>query len=120
MGPGDQVWIVGAPGGQVAMVGPAWIEKIAVTNLQNTCDKQDVVGSANAQRLFLGPNGVVYYGNSGGGAFDGQARLIGVVTELASVSLGGCKSTQPGHVLWGWAVGPVPLQEFLRAHGFVV
>jgi S1-C subfamily serine protease len=118
---GEEVWTLGSPAGEPFMLMHGYVAKIQVFASSDPCSPNAVIGTGKIQRLYLDMR--VFFGNSGGGLFDDQGRLIGVVTELGADEFGkkttkddpnGCKSEPIGlYVLWGLAVGPQPLAEFL-------
>jgi S1-C subfamily serine protease len=104
--PGDTVWVVGAPAGGAFYLRRGIIAAVRVGQFTNSADQGDI-GTARQQYLVLEP--LVFYGSSGGGVFDWHGNLVGVVVRLGL-------ATEPGQapfILWGYAVGPQAIREFL-------
>jgi S1-C subfamily serine protease len=119
-GIGTEVWVIGAPAGAPFLVLHGYVAGIAHQQLfdgkpyTDKCTGKDMpanpLGTTYQQYLTLDAR--VYYGDSGGGVFDGAGYLIGVTVALQSV--GNCEVQ---YVLWGFAIGPEAIQEFLNEVG---
>lgn len=111
MAVGDPIYTVGAPARQSFIVTPGIIGQIRPGFRFGSKDRPQ-------QMLLL--NMRLWFGNSGGPVFNAQADVVGIVVRL-TMGLW----TRPddpygpavGQVLWGWAVGPQAILEFIEEAG---
>jgi len=108
--PGDGAWIIGAPYGEDWMIFHGYVSKVT-NDVFGGCDK--TLGSTPHQIILT--DGRTYPGNSGGGLFSEDGRLIGVVIGSANTIEG--KPCDPSskaiQELWSIAVGIQAVNTFL-------
>lgn len=78
------------------------------------CDPRDAIG--NERHQVMQAVGIVWFGLSGGGAFDEEGNLVGVLTHIETTVPVKCDEdeTNVGGPLWGWLVGPKTIANFWR------
>jgi S1-C subfamily serine protease len=125
--PGDDIAIVGSPDGVKFKTSYGRLSDVWVDSRMRNCDPADAVGTRNQDYLVLDAS--TWSGNSGGGAFDNEGRVIGIVVRVHTTSIGECKRPDDknreyrevlldmGGPLWGYAVAGKEVKTFLREAG---
>lgn len=109
---GDTVYLVGAPAGRRFRTSRGIISEIwAKDPFTNECEKGDLTGTRE-QQLFA-TDADTYFGNSGGGAFDDRANLIGILVRVDEHTDTCIYVGQ--HLTYGLVVGPLAIRAFLDA-----
>lgn len=115
---GDRVLVVGAPDTEAFMVTFGIVSRIETTRFSNcpgTIEAKLNLGTSPQQQLTI--TAPVFFGNSGGGAFNLDGQLVGVIVRMVSARPGNCDDATPyagQHILWGLAVGADTIREKVR------
>jgi S1-C subfamily serine protease len=109
---GETLYLTGAPDGEPFVVTKGVVSKIYRDKFSN-CPKTVLVGT-DVHQIFAF-DGLTWLGNSGGGLFNQDGQLAGVLVRLHVTGEDGgddCKaSTLLGQALWGYAVGVDTIRE---------
>lgn len=106
----DRIFTIGAPLGEAFMVSEGIISKINGNERFENCEDNDKLGTDPQQVVWF--DGMTFFGNSGGGVFDEYGNLIGVLVRVVTWQAN-CEQ-QGTSTLWGLAVGPNTIKEFLE------
>lgn len=115
---GDRVWVVGAPDNEAFVVTLGIVSKVRPRKFENcpgSAEEKVSLGTAVHQQLFI--TAPTFFGNSGGGVFNADGQLVGVMVRAAIAKSGDCSDTSPyagQHIIWSYAVGVDTLREKLR------
>ena len=102
VGPGDELVVVGSLAGEPFYITRGWLSKILLDGRNE--GPGVVTGSAPQQTMLLDVR--VWYGSSGGGVFDLDGDLVGVLVR-------GVFETEDFQSIFAEAVGPEALTKFL-------
>lgn len=116
VGVGDPVILVGSADGEPFTVTFGYVSRVKRQRFEN-CNEKDKLGTSEHQVLWI--DATHWAGSSGGGVYDLNGNLLGIVvrgrsTGIATCDQGSLKSIDEGGPLWAYAVGPDTLLEFLR------
>lgn len=111
IGVGEQIRMVGSPPGLSAFsLSTGWVSLVAMYQFEAL---NGVEGGILQEYLQLDVRG--FYGNSGGGVFNDEGRLIGV--QVRALVMRDTEAYQGQFILWMFAVGPGALKTFLQEAG---
>lgn len=113
IGVGERVWMVGSPPGIDDFSLSSGIVSIVKAYKFSEFSPGDVTGTMLQEALQLDVRG--FYGNSGGGVFSDDGRLVGVNVRALVMRYG--TEYRGEFVLWAFAVGPGAIKTFLQEVG---
>lgn len=111
---GETLYLVGAPDSVRFVVSKGIVSRIFKDKFVN-CPKTLIIGSEIHQIFAF--DGLTWLGNSGGGLFNADGQLAGVLVRLhfTGEQSEDCKaSLDIGQSLWGYAVGVDTIREKVR------
>lgn len=111
---GETLWLVGAPDGDAFVTTKGIVSRI-VSDRYGTCKPNDPGGELQ-QVVYT--DAATFLGNSGGGGFNSDGQLIGVLVRISTAGGGGSCEKPPvylgEHVLFGLLVGVDTVRDWLR------
>lgn len=102
---GEAVWISGAPAGEPFTLARGIVSRVYVGNFHN--EPKTVVIGIDQQQIVV-TDAAVWQGNSGGGLFNQDGQLVGMLVRLLRVTWEDGKRPRElvfSQVLYGYAVG---------------
>jgi hypothetical protein len=103
-----------APGDALLMAGSMDGEEFTLSYIRLSKIVPNGVVGAEPHQMFIA-TGVVWFGNSGGGAFDEHGNLVGIFSKIRlTVETSAHEKVVAGGPLWGWFVGPATVGAFME------
>lgn len=124
--PGDPFLLVGSTDGEPFTIAPGIVSKVLDDAAFAACNEDDKFGHEEHQ--ILQASVTLWGGNSGGGAFSPDGKLIGITTHMRISGHVECVPDEKnpgkrkqvvldiGGPLWAWLAGPATLQKFLAGN----
>ncbi len=119
--PGDPLFAVGSVDGEEFTIAYLRLSKVIPEVAFGVCEPDKFDG--NEPHQMLTATGTVWSGSSGGGVFDDEGSLVGIITNMRVTGEFECVREEgkpprsvvlwAGGPLWAWVIGPETMKTFL-------